>query len=138
MKKYANVAIVYSFLALAGGAFYREFTKFNGFEGATSLGFVHPHYLMLGVFFFLALIVFDKLFNVSQRLGKLLVGYQVGLNLSVIMMLVRGVLQVLGTPLSSGANAAISGIAGIGHIILGVSLVMILFKIKSAVMQEGR
>ena len=93
---------------------------------------------MLGVFFFLALIVFDKLFNVSQRLGKLLVGYQVGLNLSVIMMLVRGVLQVLGTPLSSGANAAISGIAGIGHIILGVSLVMILFKIKSAVIQEGR
>lgn len=138
MKKYANAAIVYSFLALAGGVFYREFTKFNGFGGATSLGFVHPHYLMLGVFFFLALIVFDKLFNVSQRLGKLLVGYQVGLNLSVIMMLVRGVLQVLGTPLSSGANAAISGIAGIGHIILGVSLVMILFKIKSAVMQEGR
>ena len=117
MKKNANAAIVYSFLALAGGVFYREFTKFNGFGGATSLGFVHPHYLMLGVFFFLALIVFDKLFNVSQRLGKLLVGYQVGLNLSVIMMLVRGVLQVLGTPLSSGANAAISGIAGIGHII---------------------
>ena len=54
------------------------------------------------------------------------------------MMLVRGVLQVLGSPLSSGANAAISGIAGIGHIILGVSLVMVLFKIKSAVMQEGR
>ena len=139
MKKYANAAIAYSFLALAGGGvFYREFTKFNGFEGATSLGFVHPHYLMLGVFFFLALIVFDKLFNVSQRLGKLLIGYQVGLNLSVIMMLVRGVLQVLGSPLSSGANAAISGIAGIGHIILGVSLVMVLFKIKSAVMQEGR
>ena len=60
MKKYANAAIAYSFLALAGGVFYREFTKFNGFEGATSLGFVHPHYLMLGVFFFLALIVFDS------------------------------------------------------------------------------
>lgn len=38
MKKYANAAIVYSFLALAGGVFYREFTKFNGFGGATSLG----------------------------------------------------------------------------------------------------
>lgn len=38
MKKYANAAIVYSFLALAGGVFYREFTKFSGFEGATSLG----------------------------------------------------------------------------------------------------
>lgn len=138
MKRYADAAIAYSFLALAGGVFYREFTKLNGFEGVTSLGFVHPHYLMLGVFFFLALVVFDKLFNVSQRLGKLLISYQIGLNLSVFMMLVRGVLQVLGTPFSTGANAAISGIAGIGHIILGVSLVMVLFKIKAAVAQEGK
>lgn len=133
MKKYVNAAIAYSFLALAGGVFYREFTKLNDFEGATSLGLVHPHYLMLGVFFFLGLVVFEKLFNVSHRLGKLLIAYQVGLNLSVVMMLVRGVLQVLGTPLSSGVNAAISGVAGIGHIILGVSLVMVLFKVKAAV-----
>lgn len=133
MKKYVNAAIAYSFLALAGGVFYREFTKLNAFEGATSLGLVHPHYLMLGVFFFLGLVVFEKLFNVSHRLGNLLIAYQVGLNLSVVMMLVRGVLQVLGTPLSSGVNAAISGVAGIGHIILGVSLVMVLFKVKAAV-----
>ena len=55
------------------------------------------------------------------------------------MMLVRGTLQVLQTPLPSGANAAISGIAGVGHIVLGVSLVMVLLKVKaSACASEAR
>ena len=28
MKRYANAALVYALLAMAGGVFYREFTKF--------------------------------------------------------------------------------------------------------------
>lgn len=133
MKRYADLSVVYAVLALVGGVFYREFTKFNGFEGVTSLGFVHVHYLALGVLFFLALLVLDRLFGVSARLSKLVVAYQVGLNLTVVMMVVRGAAQVLALPLSAGARAAISGIAGIGHIILGVSLVMVLLKVRSAV-----
>lgn len=133
MKRYADLSVVYAVLALVGGVFYREFTKFNGFEGVTSLGFVHVHYLALGALFFLALLVLDRLFGVSARLSKLVVAYQVGLNLTVVMMVVRGVAQVLALPLSAGAGAAISGIAGIGHIILGVSLVMVLLKVRSAV-----
>ena len=132
MKKFANLSIVYAVLALAGGVFYREFTKFNGFEGATSLGFVHPHYLVLGALFFVVLMTLEKNFQVSRKLGRLLVPYQIGLNLSVVMMLVRGVTQVLAVPLSAGTDAAISGIAGLGHIILGVSLVMVLFKVRDA------
>lgn len=42
---------------------------------------------------------------------------------------VRSIIQ---TPLSVGASAVISGIAGVGHIILGVSLVMVLLKVKAA------
>ena len=133
MKKYARNSIFYTVLALVGGVFFREFTKMNGFTGATALGLVHTHYLMLGTFFFLILLVLDRLFHVSERLGKVLVAYHVGLNLSVVMMLVRGVAQVLSTPLSVGANAAISGIAGVGHIILGVSLVMVLVNVYCAV-----
>lgn len=132
MKKFANLSIVYAVLALAGGVFYREFTKFNGFEGGTSLGFVHPHYLVLGALFFVVLMILEKNFQVSRKLGRLLVPYQIGLNLSVVMMLVRGATQVLAVPLSAGADAAISGIAGLGHIILGVSLVMVLFKVRDA------
>ena len=53
-----------------------------------------------------------------------------GLNLTAVMLAVRGVTQVLGTELSSGMSAAISGMAGIGHILLGVSLVLLLLQIK--------
>lgn len=30
MRKYINTALCYSILAIAGGIFYREFTRFNG------------------------------------------------------------------------------------------------------------
>ena len=33
MKKYLNYALGYAVAAMAGGVFYREFTKFNGFTG---------------------------------------------------------------------------------------------------------
>ena len=49
------------------------------------------------------------------------------------MFVVRGITQVLGTALSSGMDAAISGIAGIGHILLGISLVLLLMQIKRSV-----
>ena len=34
MKKLLNTAFIYALAAMAGGVFYREFTKFNGFPGA--------------------------------------------------------------------------------------------------------
>ena len=35
MKRYMNTALLYAVFAMAGGVFYREFTKFNGFTGKT-------------------------------------------------------------------------------------------------------
>ena len=46
--------------------------------------------------------------------------------LSVFMMLTRGTLEVIGLPLSSALDAYISGIAGIGHILLGTGLILLL------------
>ena len=48
------------------------------------------------------------------------------------MMAARGVSQVLGLSLSKGADAAISGIAGIGHILLGTGIVLLLLSLKKA------
>ena len=59
--------------------------------------------------------------------------YHIGLNVTAIMLWVRGVTEVLGTELTAGMDAAISGIAGLGHILLGVSLVMLLLKVKRRV-----
>lgn len=56
--------------------------------------------------------------------------YNIGVPLTAIMLLVRGVTQVLGLALTSGASAAISGIAGIGHILTGVGIILLLISLK--------
>ena len=38
MKRIINTAIVYFIFAMAGGVFYREFTKWNGYTEPTTLG----------------------------------------------------------------------------------------------------
>lgn len=134
MKRYMNTALIYAVLAMVGGVFYREFTKFNGFTAKTTLGVVHTHYFMLGMVFFLLLLLLEKNFSFTgPKTGRILATYHVGLNLTAVMFVVRGVNQVLGTALSSGMDAAISGMAGIGHILLGISLVLLLVQIKSSV-----
>ena len=138
MKRYMNAALVYSLLAMAGGVFYREFTKFNGFAGKTAPSVVHTHYFLLGMVFFLLLLLLEKNFSFTgPKTGRVLAVYHAGLNLTAVMFLARGVLQVLGTPLSAGATAAISGVAGIGHILLGVSLVLVLLQLRRAVAARG-
>ena len=133
MKRYMNTALVYAVLAMAGGVFYREFTKFVGFTGETTLSVVHTHYFMLGMALFLLLLLLEKSVSfATARTGRVLIVYHVGLNLTAVMFLVRGVTQALGTALSSGMDAAISGVAGIGHILLGVSLVLLLLQVKRA------
>lgn len=131
MKRYINAALLYAVLAMAGGVFYREFTKFNGFDGKTALSVVHTHYFLLGMVFFLLLLLLEKNFSFTgAKTGRVLAAYHIGLNLTAVMFVVRGMIQVLAPALSAGMNAAISGIAGIGHILLGVSMVLLLVQIK--------
>ena len=134
MKRYINLALLYAVLAMAGGVFYREFTKFNGFTAKTTLGVVHTHYFLLGMVFFLLLLLLEKnFFFTSAKTGRVLVLYQIGLNLTAVMLTVRGVTQVLEVPLSTGMNGAISGVAGIGHILLGISMVLLLLQVKKSI-----
>lgn len=67
MKKCINLSILYAFLGLAGGVFYREFTKFNGFTGVTALGKVHTHLLLLGMFMFLIVALFTVHFDLEKQ-----------------------------------------------------------------------
>ena len=134
MKRCANTAVVYAVIAMVCGVFYREFTKFNGFEGRTVLSALHPHYFMLGMAFFLLLLLLEKAVGFSGAgAGKVLAVYHVGLNLTGLTLLLRGVTQVLGTDLSSAMDGALSGVAGIGHILLGVSLLLLLLRIRKCV-----
>lgn len=137
MKRYMNSALLYAILAMVGGVFYREFTKFSGFTAKTTLSVVHTHYFLLGMVFFLVLLVLEKnLSFTGAKTGRVLLTYHIGLNLTAVMLVVRGVTQVVGADLSRGADAAISGIAGIGHILLGVSLVLLLLQIRRSVLSS--
>ncbi|HIZ60096.1 MAG TPA: DUF2871 domain-containing protein [Candidatus Dorea faecipullorum] len=134
MKRYMNMALLYAVLAMVGGVFYREFTKINGFTAKTTLAVVHTHYFLLGMVFFLLLVLLEKSFSFTgPKTGRVLAVYHIGLNLTVVMFVVRGIVQVLGAALSAGMDAAISGIAGIGHILLGISMVLLLMQIRRSV-----
>lgn len=129
-RYYAKLARIYGVIALCAGVFYREFTKLNGFYGHTSLIALHVHYFTLGMLFFLLLALAEKQFALSQtKMRQLLPYYQVGLNLTGLAFLARGVCQVLGAESEGFGSALISGIAGFGHILLGVSLVVSLCEI---------
>lgn len=131
MRRYGTAAVVYTALALAGGVFYREFTKFQGFTGETALSVVHTHYFLLGMMVFLLLALLERSFSFTTRaVRRSLVVYHIGLNLTAGMLAVRGVLQVLGTELSSGLDASVSGAAGIGHLLLGGSLLLVLLQLR--------
>lgn len=133
MKKYLNISLIYAIAAMAGGVFYREFTKFRGFTGATALGKVHTHLFLLGMVVFLLVALFAahhdletiKSFRIFMRI------YNIGVPITAVMLAVRGAAQVLDAPLSAGASASISGIAGIGHILTGTGLILLILSLKT-------
>ena len=132
-KKLLDAAVVYVIAGLAAGVFYREFTKFQGFSGRTALGLVHPHLLLLGAGVMLLLIALEPALLLSgeeRSLKRSLLFYHCGLGLTAALLLIRGVFQVLGSPLSRGLDASISGIAGIGHILLAIGLCRLLLMIR--------
>ena len=94
----------------------------------TTLSVVHTHYFNLGMMFFLILGLISM--NMNLKINRAVLFYNIGLNLTAIMLIVRGIIQVLDLNVVS---TLISGIAGIGHILLGISLFMILLDIKRSV-----
>lgn len=134
MKKLINLSLTYAIAGMIGGVFYREFTKWNGFTGVTALGKVHVHLLMLGTVIFLIAALFAKVTPLqAQRLYRpFLITYNIGVPLTAIMLVVRGVVEVRAVPLSAALNASISGISGIAHIITGTGLILLLLALRKA------
>lgn len=132
MKKLVQTSLVYAIAAMAGGVFFREFTKLRGFTGITKLSLVHTHLFLLGMLFFLIAALFAlRLDIIENRKFKIFFAtYNIGVPITAAMLFLRGVLQVLGTPLSRGLDASISGIAGIGHILTGVGMILFLLCLK--------
>jgi hypothetical protein len=124
VKKIYYAAHIYMILGLVSGLAYREITKVKHFEGDTQLGLLHTHLLALGMLFFLIVLVLEKLFTLTAN-KKLFAWffwvYNGGLGLTVTMMTIHGTQTVWGKETSE----AVSGIAGLGHILLTVGLILL-------------
>lgn len=120
MQKLTRASLSYMIIGLISGVYFREMTKFNDFEGWTQLSVIHTHTLILGMFFFLIVLLLEKSFNLTKHKNfkKFYVIYNIGLGITLLMMLTHGTMTILGIE----SSAAISGIAGLGHIILTVGL----------------
>lgn len=134
MKKFINISFIYGIAALCSGIFYREFTKFIGFEGKTTLAFTHLHLFMLGTVMFLIIALFANSTNLTEQkhFPKFMITYNIALPFMVVMFYVRGIIQALEVELSGGISAAISGVAGIGHILMTIGIVFLFLSLKKS------
>lgn len=83
---------------------------------------------MLGMVFFLMLVLLENNFHfIDNKVRKYLLFYHIGLNLTAVMLVIRGVVQVL------SLDASIAVLIGIAHLILGISMVLVLISIRNCI-----
>ena len=135
MKTFYKTSGFYAILALIAGVFYREFTKLNHYTEQTSLAFLHVHLFALGMLVHLLLMLFENQFSITKTKAftKFFIFYNVGIIVTVIMMIVRGITEVLQTSMSTALHASISGLAGMGHILLTVGIYYLYRMLKQAI-----
>lgn len=121
-KKFLIAAATYAGLGLAAGLYYRTLTQVRDFHGHTDLALAHTHLLALGMLTFLALAALEAQLGFAKTIaGKISYWtWHLGMVFTLGAMVVKGTLQVLGATYRS---AMFAGIAGWGHILLGVAMV---------------
>lgn len=138
MKRLLTTALVYMILGLASGVFYREYTKLTDTIGEpTQLSTLHTHLLSLGMLMFLVVLALDAVLGLSGRRSFTVFywTYNVGLVITAVMMIVRGILTLDGAD-PAETTAAIPGIAGLGHMVLTVGLVSLFVALRAAVKER--
>lgn len=130
MRRLFTAAFASMLLGVLSGLFYREFTKANDFpEGEfTQLGLVHTHLLVLGFVVLLIVLLLEKAFALteSKLFGWFFWTYISGLVLTSAMMVWHGILTVVGEQ----STAMVSGIAGLGHILLSAGMVFLFLALR--------
>lgn len=134
-RKFVKTSFFYMILAMISGVFFREFTKYNSFFGVTSLGKLHVHLFVLGMIFFLIVTILEKEFKISKdsRINNFYILYNMGVIMTVIMLLVRGIVEVKQIPVTSVINASISGFAGLAHIMMFISMILFFMILNKAI-----
>ena len=131
-KKYFKISFIYLIFGLFIGAFYREYTRIIGFTGRTNLSLAHTHSLVLGfvVFFMLALFAKNFDLNEDKKEKKFFNTYNFSLIIVIGTLIARGFYQIYDLD-NASLSAAISGIAGIGHIAIAFAFYFLYTYLKN-------
>lgn len=140
MKKMVHIASAYLVFGLLTGLFYHEAAYYTGFTGDTVLSRVHAHAFALGALVAFALVLFMKVFPVQKQktFMPFVVTYNAGVVMSLVLMTVRGTVQLFHLPISSFWDHMVGGLAGIGHVILTIGLYLFIRTLLKAIREiEG-
>ena len=112
-------------IGLVSGFYYRELTKAHDFTGDTQLALVHT-YVNIRYVYVLILLPLEKVFKLSSYylFNWFFIVYNIGVIITVGMMLTKGTYQVTGKSFSPEAFA---GFAGIGHTGMLAGLLLLFF-----------
>ncbi len=137
MRKLFIASLAYMIVGVGSGLFYREFTKANDFpEGAfTQLSLAHTHLLTLGFIVLLVVLALEKSMRLtdSPRLFSWFFWlYNAGVVLTSATLIWHGSLTVLGQE----SSAMISGLAGLGHILITAGMSVFFVALGRAVARE--
>lgn len=121
MRRLYQASLFYLIVGLVAGVIYREATRWLAFTGTTKLSLLHAHTLVLGMLFFLIVLLLEKQFQFtkSRHFKRFFWTYNAGLVVTIGLMAFIGTQQLLGNPHISGM---VAGISGLGHILLAVGL----------------
>lgn len=72
----------------------------------------------------------------SKKYRLFMIIYNIGVCLTSLMFLIRGIVQVKGITINHAMNASISGIAGIGHILLGLGIILFFIILKERIKED--
>ena len=123
-------------IGLFSGFFYRELTKAYDFTGTTQLSLVHTHTYFRYVYV-LILLPLEKLFKLSSYylFNWFFYVYNIGVIVTIGMMVTKGFFQVTG---KSYSPEAFAGFAGIGHTGMLAGLLLLFFLLRQAILKEPR
>lgn len=133
-KKLVNTAAYYAVAGLFAGAFYREFTKYMGYTGVTSLGKAHTHLFALGMLMFLIVTALASTTEItkSEYFDRFYFYYNIGVGLSATMIFCRGLYQVIGLD-NKILDLVISWTAGAGHVTVTIGLAFLFLSLKQKI-----
>lgn len=136
MLRLLYTSFTFAVLGVLSGLYYRELSKAHDMfdRAATQLPLVHTHFLVLGFIVLLLVLALERLFHLSDTAPRLNTWFYwlwiVGVAITGGMMLVKGTMAMRGLDVSS---PAISGIAGLGHMLLTAGVIVLFFLIRKGV-----